>query len=285
MENQRASFVRNERVSAALDAAISGGKANLLRLFDELSRNSGLPSPKPNWELAQAVGQHLAREGRKAEAVLDALQNSEDEFNKIVALATYAARILNAFDEARSMQAMQDIAEDGRHTVRAGTVLALRALIGERQDRAVADLKAWMDGYLQAHLVLEALSDRTLLSKIKGSAELLARLDEAFELADLSPRSAERSQGMRLLRGSLPAQIVVFAARFSEVLSWLGEKTQCKRPESREVVANAISLLRKASLSDADAAKLLGGLEQSAKPPRDPSRIVEGTRKRAKGRN
>lgn len=277
-------LLRNERVIAAIDAALSGGKADFERLLGELSRNSGLPSPKPNWEFAQAAGHHLMRKGKQAESVLQALANQGDEFPKIVALATYAARLVNGVEEARSMQAMQDIAEDGRHIVREGVVLALRSFIGERADAGVLALKPWMDGYLQAHLVLEALADRLLLSKIKSAAGLLERLEEAFDLADQSPRAAERSSGMRLLRGGLPSQVAVFSARFSEVIAWLAEKTQYTRPETREVVANTIKLLRKHSLSDADAAKLSGGLAQSAKPPRDPSRIVAGTRKRAKGR-
>lgn len=277
--------LRNERTIAALDLALAGGRAGLERLYEELARNSGLPGKKPNWEFAQAVGHHLARQGPRAEALLSALAHSDDEFHKVVALAAHAARILNGGDETRAMQAMQDIAEDGRHIVRAGVVSALRALLAERGDRGVTALKAWTDGYLQAHLALEALADRTLLSALKNGALLVERLQESFDLADRSPRSAERSQGMRLLRGALPAQIAVFAARFSEVIAWLSEKTQCPRPETREVVSNSISMLRKQSLSDANAAKLLGGLEQSAKPPRDPSRIVHGTRKRAKGRN
>ena len=51
-----------------------------------------------------------------------------------------------------------------------------------------------------------------------------------------------------------------------------------------ESVAETIARLRKGSLSDADAARLDASLAKAGPPPRDPSRIVQGTRKRSKGR-
>jgi hypothetical protein len=45
-----------------------------------------------------------------------------------------------------------------------------------------------------------------------------------------------------------------------------------------------IAALRKANLKDAEASRLLGALDATAKPDRNQARIVEGTRKRSKGR-
>ena len=82
----------------------------------------------------------------------------------------------------------------------------------------------------------------------------------------------------------MPAEVAVMAARFGEVIDWVAGKTSEQRPETREVVRNMISALRKANLKDAEAARLLGSLDATAKPPRNPDRIVAGTRKRSKGR-
>jgi hypothetical protein len=49
-------------------------------------------------------------------------------------------------------------------------------------------------------------------------------------------------------------------------------------------VANAIKALRRSVLSDVDALRLSALLDASAKPIRDPSRLVHGTRKRGRGR-
>jgi hypothetical protein len=149
---------------------------------------------------------------------------------------------------------------------------------------AVVEFAAWTDGYLQAHVALSALADRVILDALPSRAPVLARLEEAFALADGSPRAAERSQGVRALRGGLPAQITAFAARFPETIAWLERAAQAERPETREVVAEAIRALRRVKLSDAEAARLRAALAKSAPPPRDPSRIVKGTRKRSKGR-
>lgn len=274
--------LRSAKIEAALERAVAGEGHH--ELFEQLERGSGLPGVRPNLELARAVGAAIAARGRKADGVLRALAAAEEEYPRVVAAEAFAARRAANVDAKGSMASLQELAEDGRHHVRAGVIDAIRALVEAIGDEAVAELAAWTDGYLQAHAALEALAERTLLSRVHDTAGVLARLDEAFDLADASPRSAERSQGMRLLRQGMPAQIVVFAARLPETLDWLKGKAQAKRPETREVVASAIAKLRKSSLSDADAARLGEALDKSAKPPRDPSRIVHGTRKRAKGR-
>src|SRR5271157_5901737 len=59
--------IRNERIEAALGRALSGGDAR--ELIELLGRFSGLPGPRPNMDLARAVGQALA-EGAGGERVL-----------------------------------------------------------------------------------------------------------------------------------------------------------------------------------------------------------------------
>jgi hypothetical protein len=179
---------------------------------------------------------------------------------------------------------LQALAEDPRHVVRSGIVGALRLRLAAMGEPAVVGLAAWTDGYLQAHVALEAMADKTWLTTLPSCESLLARLEEAFILADASPRSAERTQGMRTLRQGMPAQIVVFAARFPETLAWLEKKTASTRPETREIVAGAIRALRRTVLSDVEAGRLAALMEASAKPRRDADRVVHGTRKRGRGR-
>jgi hypothetical protein len=279
------SELRSERIEVALEDAITKGASatSMAALFDQLERASGLPEarwgssearrshplPRPNIDLARAVGSVIVRRGRRAEPVLAALIAAPGEFPKIIAASALAERWLTGVEPALSMRGLQDLVEDGRHLVRIGVIDALRSLLNERGPELLAELASWTDGYLQAHVALEALADKTILSAIRSGDLVLARLNEAFVLADLSPRAAERSQGLRLLRQELPAQIAMFAARFPETLDWLLARTGVKRPETREV---------------ADAARLSAALEHAAPPPRDLARIVQGTRKRSKGR-
>jgi len=281
--------IRSERLGAALDKALAGG--DLADLFDVLERGSGLPGPRANYELARAVGQALARHEARADRIVGELCRSELEFLRVVAAMTFAARSLPGPDPRRTrtrvdeaLTDLQQLAEDPRHLVRSGIVEALRLRITALGEPAVVDLAAWTDGYLQAHVALEALADRKLLTTLPSGDSVLARLDEAFVLADKSPRAAERSQGMRTLRGGMPAQIVTFVGRFPATLAWLEKKAASTRPETREIVAITIKALRRNVLSDVNATRLAGILEASGKPRRDADRVVQGTRKRGRGR-
>jgi len=273
---------KTSKLEAAVDQAVSG--AGLHALLDVLDRNSHLPGTRPNLEFARAAGVAIAGKRGKADAVVRGLLSSEGEYPVIVAAQALAQRALVGVDAKGAMQALHDLAGETRHLVRLGVIAALRALLKERGEETLRELSSWTDGYLHAHVVLEALADREVLDRLRSPEELIARLEEAFVLADLSPRAAERSQGLRSLREGMPGEMVIFAARFSEVLTWLGGKTAVQRPETRDVVTEIIAALRRSGLKNAEALRLFGALDASAKPPRDPSRIVQGTRKRSKGR-
>lgn len=270
------------RLEAALDEALTTG--SLVALLDVFERRSNLPGTRPNLEFARAAGIAIAARRGRADALVRALLAHTGEFQLIVGAQVLAQRALAGIDARNAMTQLHDMAGEPRHLVRLGVISAVRDVIAARGDDALAEFAAWTDGYLHAHVVLEALADRQVLDKLRTPTELLARLDEAFALADESPRAAERSQGLRSLREGLPVEVAVMAARFGEVIDWVAGKTSMQRPETREVVRNMIAALRKANLKDAEALRLLGALDATAKPPRNPDRIVEGTRKRSKGR-
>ncbi|WP_438027926.1 hypothetical protein [Sorangium sp. So ce233] len=295
--------------SSGLPARRGGGRAP----GPDLGPNA--PLPRVNLDLARAVGAAIADRGAPAERLLRALCASGEEYALIVAAQAFAALATREAQAERSggaagsaagaggaggrqrgrgargarggldpLAELEQLAEDPRRLVRDGVVAALRAVIAARGDAAVGELSSWTDGYLQAYVALEALAERTLLTGLSAGAEVVARLEEAFASSDRSPRADERLQGLRLLRQGMPAQIATFAARFPEVVRWLEEKTRAERPESRDVVAQAIAALRKGSFSDAETGRLTAALSASAPPPRDAARIVQGTRKRSKGR-
>lgn len=281
--------IRNPKIDRATLRALAGDEAELVAL---LERHSGLPSsigptfrsksaPKMSLDLPRAVGAAIARGSKKeADRLIRRLAEGQGEVGRVVAAMALATRHQLGIDTKGALDDLQVLAEDPRQLVRAGVVAAVRSLIAANGPELLA---SWTDGYLQAHVALEALADRQVLDAIPIAKEVIARLDEAFVLADQSPRSAERMQGMRLLRQALPQQIATFAARFSEVVAWLESKTSIARPESREVVAAAIRALEKRSLSYAGAGKLEASLAASAKPRRDAARVVTGTRRRGRG--
>lgn len=274
--------LKSSRLEAALEQALAHEKTD--DLFDLLARASGLPGPRANMDLARAMGLSIAGHKGRADGLLRRMIATDQEFVRLIAAITLGARSIAGIDVKTALAGLQDLAGDARHAVRSGVVLALRLRITALGEAAVDELAAWTDGYLQAHVALEALAERSILDALPSAAPVIARLDEAFALADKSKRADERLQGVRTLRAGLPKQIVTFAARYPELIGWVEQAAGLKRPETREVVAEAIRLLRKANLSDAEAKRLDALMTASAKPPRDPSRIVEGTRKRSKGR-
>ena len=271
--------LRSARIEAALERALAGAPSELLALLD---RSSGLPGPRPNLDLARSAGAAIARGGARSAGVIAALCASQGDYHPIVAAQALAARHLAGDRGAGG--ALQELAGDSRQVVRAGVVEALRTVLAARGDAAVVELSAWTDGYLQAHVALEAISERAVLTQLGAAEEVVARLAEAFDLADRSPRAAERSQGVRQLRQGLPAQIAAVAARFPAALTWLEARTATSRPESREVIAGAIAALRRGAFPTAQTDRLAAALAASAPPDRDAARVVHGTRKRSKGR-
>lgn len=274
--------LRSPRIEAALVRAVSAGELDAL--FDLLARSSNLPGPRPNLELAEAVAAALAVRQKGADVTVRALADSSSEYLAFCGALALGVRWAAGMDARGASERLQALAEDARSHVRSAVVRALRRYVERSGAAAIAELSSWTDGYLQAHAVLEALSERTLLATISQVEPVLARLDEAFLLADRSPRAAERSEGLRTLRRDLPRQTAAFAGRFPEVLRWLSDRTASARPETRDVVEASIHALRKSSFAQSETDRLTAALTASAPPPRDPARIVHGMRGRSKGR-
>jgi hypothetical protein len=272
--------VRDAPIQDEVARAVATGDSRTL--FDRLERGSRLPGPRPNFDLADDVASSIAAARGRGDALVRALTESQSEFLVVVGVFALVRRWQAGIDPGGASEALQALCEDERSHVPAAIVDALRRWIGARGDSVVHELASWTDGYLGAHAVLEALADRTLLSRVTGGDAVVQRLDEAFRLADDSPRAHERLQGVRTLRRRMPAQIVVLATRFPGVVTWLATKTAAKRPETREVVSEAIRGLRKAWGDREELAVLGAALAGTAKPRRDADRVVKGTRKRGK---
>lgn len=272
--------LKNPRLEAALDAALRGGPT--APLFPELERGSGLPGPRPNVDLARLVAARVASAGRRGDGLLRALLDGP-EFAVVVAVYALASRWQRGVDAPAAAQALQDLCEHQSAHVRTAIAEVVRERLRGGID-ALAELDAWLDGFLQAHTVLAALADRELLAAMDGGrgAEVIARLDAVFTLADEAPRAADRSQGLRTLRRELPRQIAAVARRWpDETMAWVEQRSATKHPESRAVIAETLQQMR-VLLASSERTRLAGALAASAKPPRDPSRIVQGTRRRGR---
>jgi hypothetical protein len=266
--------IDGSRIDAGLADALAG-KGTLV-FFDALRRAGGMPGPRPNVDLLRAVGARLAAGGKAGQALVRTMLADEHPALHRAALHAVSA-------EKDAIARLHDLADEPVKLRRDSVVDALAEVMSADADAGAAELARFTDGFLHAHVALDALGDPRVLDRLSGPTELFARFAEAFDLADGAPRSADRSQGLRILREGMPAQLARVVPRFREALGFIEERTDRERPETRQVVAQMITALRnvvaRSRLDD-----LRARLEATEKPPRDPTRIVKGTRKRSRGR-
>jgi hypothetical protein len=283
--------LRSAALVQAVDAAVERADRDLFAL---LCRWSNLPGPQPNYGLARSVGERIASHRGRADALVRDLcsldlerarPGTATEFLPICGVLALAARWQAGVDPRGAMADLQAMAEDVRHLVRESVVLALRQLAHERLEALLDDVAGWMDGYLQASVVLQAIGDRAVLDAARDPAPIVARLDEAFSLAEGAPRSHQRSQGFRTLVHALAEAAVPVLARFPDAGSaWLSSRATTKLPELREAIEAVLAKVRRAGRLDARVEEVARALDGSAPPRRDPTTYVGPTRGRGKKR-
>jgi len=270
------------RIETSLTRALETG--DFRDLLERAQPGLGLPGPRPKMELARELGLAIARDKARGGKLARLLGASEAEEARVVSAAAFGAIAMSGSGRKDALAALQELADDSRATIRIAVIDSVRMLLVADLTTTLADLTAWTDGFLQAHVALEAIREKRILDVVPSADAVLALLTPAYALADGAPRAADRWQGVRVLRQGLPAQITAFVTRFSELATWLVERAAAQRPETREVLSQTVDALTKASFRRSDVDTLRAALTKSAKPPRDPSRVVAGTRKRSRGR-
>lgn len=289
--------LRNANLSAALERA-SGGKG--AELFRELELASGLPGTRMNLQLAMAFAHDAARLGARADRLIFEMAElspeaargaSSAEFLPVCGVLAVGARAQIAKDEAivdRAVALLEEKADDSRFRVREAVPFAL-SMIGStlKSDLAVR-VGPWMDRYFHAAAVILALSEPAWLETFAVDDHELPidLLHAAFMLAHDAPRSAVRYPGHKALVEALRRAPNAFVKRFGvpmfdRLQVWAGG---VKIPELREtILANIEDAQLKKPFAD-EIQALKQAVEESKKPPRDPSRIVGGMRGRGKKR-
>ncbi len=279
-EGGRQLTILSEGIEKLCAAALAGSPPR--DFFDALLRASGTPGPRPNVDLARAVGAAIANAGANGDALTKELLARRETYLLRVGLMALAARAARPSDRTRALEALHDLADAPVKETRDAVIDALASVVAAQGDEVLPKLQAMTDGFLHAFVALEAITARPSLDRLKNADEVLLRIGEAFDLADESSRAAERAQGVRLLREGLADQIARVAGRFPETLAWIEERLARTRPETREVMNQTLVALRKRSIGDAESARLRGLFDSHAPKPRDPSRIVKGMRRRGK---
>jgi hypothetical protein len=217
-----------------------------------LKKHSGLPGPRANLELVQAVGE----EGDPDR--LWRLSASSDEFLALCGTAGLGRVAL--MEPETVMTWLRELASDPRWRVREGVAMALQHIGREDMPGLLADMQEWSEGepYVQ-RAAAAGLCEPGLLEEGQYAVQVLAILDRITT----SVASAEhrRSDGFRVLRQALGYCWSVAAASVPEnALPYL-EKWM--RSTDKDV-----AWVMKENLSKARMADLAGELSSPRPVPR-----------------
>jgi uncharacterized protein YciU (UPF0263 family) len=285
---------QNDALRAALTAALAGRPAELERL---LCRLGAALSTKPNLKLAAAFGGEMAMLAGPAVPLLnrlggdDAAPDTDRVFLPIAAAHGWAGRLRSGRDVEEAWAALGELAADERAPVRLGARDVL-VLLGTRErggDELVARGEQWLElpdrelRFGAAALVIEALTDRRVLTAVRDRERLFDYLSRAMAEVSSAPRSAERSDGRRRLLLALPATLAAVLTERNDAeaaQAWLSaECAQAVHPDLRAALSNTVVTLADRAHGNhvTLAASLRAVMGLSAKPLRDPTRLRPGT--------
>jgi hypothetical protein len=255
-----------------------------------LVRVGGLPGPRPNWRLGWAFAHSVAAARCRADGLVADLVAMDDrrapprsalEFLPVVGAFCLAARALAAPSLGPELDRLASMAEDPRHLVREAVVLALVELGSERSLELVPLLGGWMEAYLPAAVALTALASRPWLDRFVSADLLIARLDEAFSLAENAGRADRRSQGYRALVDALSLAAAKIMERFSgPTLAWLETRVTTQDVPLRRALHEIIDGASSRGRRPHDLESVRAGLDAHDPPRRDPKTYVGPTRRR-----
>jgi hypothetical protein len=285
--------LRNEAISAALEQAIRGRTD---ALYKELTAVSGLPGPRMNLAVAQAFATDCAKHGEAADRLIfrmaaltpeEARGASAREFLPVCGVLAMGARAAKEKSlRTKVLNQLHELAEDSRFRVREAVPFAL-ARIGAKMGEDLGDMvEHWMNGYFHAAAVLKGIGQQEWLAKCEMYYVPINLLHDGFWLAHEAPRSAQRYPGYKALIEALVETPIAVALRFNlpmmdRLQIWAD---QVGTPEMRDVITRIIRNKQlKAHYGD-EIKRITETLAASRKPPRDPTRIIQGMRGRGQKR-
>lgn len=159
-----------------------------------LKKHSGLPGPRANLELVQAVGEEADADR------LWRLSASSDEFLALCGTAGLGKVAL--MEPETVMTWLRELASDGRWRVREGVAIALQRIGRENMPRLLADMRTWSeDGPYVKRAVVAGLCEPALLKDRGHAVEVLVILDRIT--SSLVGPGHQGDEGFRVLRLAL----------------------------------------------------------------------------------
>jgi hypothetical protein len=180
-----------------------------------LKKNSGLPGPRANLELVEAVGEEADSER------LWRLSASSDEF--LALCGTAGLGHLAVSDPVPVMSWLRELAADPRWRVREGVAIALQHLGRHSMPRLLAEMERWSTGgpYVQ-RAAAAGLCEPRLLKEPEHVIRVLRILDRITK--SMAATSTRKGEDFRVLRQAIGYCWSVAAAALPEAGRPLMEK-------------------------------------------------------------
>src|SRR6202011_5837940 len=159
-----------------------------------LRKHSGLPGPRANLELVEAVGDEADADR------LWQMSASTDEFLALCGTAGLGKVALMEPDTV--MTWLKELASDPRWRVREGVAIALQRVGRENMDHLIAEMKTWVaDGPYVQRAAAAGLCEPALLKEQGHAVEVMAILDQVT--SSLASTQDRRNDGFKVLRQAL----------------------------------------------------------------------------------
>ena len=206
-----------------MGARVDGYRAELRVLQDwepYLKKHSGLPGPRANLELVEAVGDEADADR------LWRLSASSDEFLALCGTAGLGKVAL--MEPATVMTWLRELAADPRWRVREGVAIALQRIGRESMPHLVAEMQVWSgEGPYVQRAAAAGLCGQALLKDIEHAVQVLVILDQIT--TSIAARRDRKDDGFKVLRKALGYCWSVAAAAAPEnarpyLEKWMGSK-------------------------------------------------------------
>jgi hypothetical protein len=224
-----------------------------------LKKHSGLPGPRANLELVQAVGDEADADR------LWRLSASSDEFLALCGTAGLGRVALMEPDTV--MTWLRELAADPRWRVREGVAMALQRIGRESMPHLLAEMRAWAEeGPFIQRAAAAGLCEPALLKKPEDAVHVLEILDRIT--TSVAAAGDRRNEGFRVLRQALGYCWSVAAAAAPENARAYFEKWL--RSTDKDVAWIMRSNLSKARARDLGEALAASGAAKVVAKPRQP---------------
>ena len=279
-------ILRNDALRVALESAVRGAPA---KFFGELTRHGRMPGPRPNLDLAIAVGANLATRDEPViplalqMADIDVDVDAPELFLSMVAAYVIVARIRAGKEAKSGWQLLFEMTDDERGQVRLAIIDALsRDARQGNADALLVSLEPWMNKFSSTAIVLDVFSEHHVVTQIHNAEAFIARLDDAVRVIEDAPRAAERQLPYRRMIDAFPRVISAAAPSVRGVREWALERAQSPNRVLRAAFETVIAHLRKDGQAMSTFIAVGKTLDDNAPPRRDPTAAKVGTRKRGR---